>query len=302
MNYPSAMTQVRQANPVPDPTDLPAAAWSDAELLHVIDERTARMRELMNDPELEKAKQPRHRWRMPVVAAVGAFVVVLAAIGVAAFVGGEPDDEVTATTATTLATPTTAAPATTLLESTPTGPSLAGTEPTGAQLQLVANYREVRNGDSWEQYLALFAPGTPLERSNEVTDSWVNSLELEAKIFRFLAATGFKSELLRCQHYSPRLVCTFLNETAGTNAFNLDPWRMVSTFTFDDAGLITSFIADMSQYPSAAWEEFDAWLNEVHPDLAPTVMAASGREFPYDTDPDLALQLLDEYAVYLAGE
>jgi len=105
VNHQDVMVRVQRANPVPSDEDLPGAAWSDTELLRVIDERTATMRELMNDPELERAKQRPRRWRVPVLAAVAAFALALGAVGVVAVIthGEAPVDP--ANTPTTLAPP-----------------------------------------------------------------------------------------------------------------------------------------------------------------------------------------------------
>ena len=302
MNRQDVMTMISHADPVPDVENLPSAAWSNTELLHVIDERREHMHDQMDNAELETIRNQQVRWRLPLLAALAAFVLVIATVGIVALVADKGDPFETAVVPTTTPAPTTSAQTTSTSTTTTAVPLGVGPfELTVEQQSLIAVYLEARNGSSWDEYIALFAPGTPLERSGALNPSWVNSLETEVEIFDFLAAIGFDSEELRCQQYPPRVVCTFLNHTAGTEAFNLDPWRMIETFEFGDAGLITYFKADMTQYPAASWERFSQWVEDNHPEQR-HLLGAAGQEFNYDTDPIIALELLDEYGAYLDGK
>jgi len=285
-------TRVHRANPVPSAEDLPSPAWSDIELLHVIDARREQMRELMNDPDLERAKQRPPRWRMPALVTVGAFVVALGVVGVAAFVGGDPEPDTAGTIgATTLAAPSTVAETTTPATTSPSD------EPTPEQMSVVTRfYAAWSNGDG-ETMRALVAPGVELERGagTKTLDEVIKEAELAA----YLSET---SNVTSCRLFSEiRVSCRVLVESVVTDTLDSGPMIFQANVQIEN-GLITRWQGDEVYYPRDLFSRFTDWVGEVYPDDRYRVSDALGVFFNTDLDPAFALQLLNEYDAFLETE
>lgn len=251
------------------------------------------MRELMNDPELERAKQRPPRWRMPMLAAVAAFVVVLGVVGIAAFVGGEPEPELDAggqIAATTAAAPTTVEATT---QPPVTSPS---NEPTPEQMAVVtAFYTAWSNGDG-EAMRALVAPGVELERGTGTT-----SLDEVIKDVQFGFGLSEMNDVTSCRLFSEiRLSCRVLVESVVTDTLKSGPMIFQANLQIED-GLITRWQGDVVFYPGELFSRFTDWVEDVYPDIRFDVSDELGEMFNTDLDPAVALQLLEEYAAFLDG-
>ncbi len=261
------------------------------------------MRELMNDPELERAKRQQPRWRMPVLAAMVAFVVAIGAVGIAAFVGSEPEprDDAIATTVTTAATPTTV-PATT---GAPTTIVPRPTPLTPEQQAIVDGFVEARNGADVEAFIALFAAGVQRRGFDPPTaNEWFTTIEEIAGSLEADRAMGNILTAESCQSSTDyRFSCRMVFDLAQTRAMNIGP--IVSQTLFEiDGDLITRWEGTNVHYPLSSFMEFGDWAWATRPDLAAETMVPRGWEYSYaaDADPAAFLELLEEYAASLKND
>lgn len=111
MSRPDVLNRIAAANPVSSASGPPASAWDATVLFAEIDERRQQMTKLDERTEMVPQTPRRSPWRR-IAAAAGAFAVVLALVGVVAFVAGRDRGEEVVEPTTTSTAPTTAPPTT----------------------------------------------------------------------------------------------------------------------------------------------------------------------------------------------
>jgi hypothetical protein len=291
VNSHDTTTRIRQANPVPKPNDLPGAAWSEAELLHIIEERNGRMRELMNDPELEQAKNRQAGWRMPAMVAGGAFLLVLIVVGVAALVGDEPPVEPGAGDVIVATTPS--PPPSTAGESAQPSVTSPNDEPTPAQLAVATRFWAAWDSGDSETIRSMLAPGVGLEGA-----AGMDSVDGIVENAAFAADLSETTTIASCRLFDEiRVSCRLLVESAVTDALRSGPMIFQSSLQIEN-DIITRWQGDVIYYPTEQFIEFTDWVAEAYPDDRYKVSDNIGDRFNSSIDPAFALQLLNEYVAF----